>query len=255
MTLAKPAASERAWALSFGTGSRLELRERLARLGDLGLAEREHRDAYTAHALAAELADERERDAAVTSDLALVAYERKWARRLVRLQRAHPARWTVPGFSDDELCAELTLRLIDTLRTKAAELGASDHRAGKEWGLLFLAQQRRALRASFRLKIVLEDPTPVRDRTPNEEERLLMAEAMGLRELARDRVEMSLTRPQRRWLSALKLSANAGAFFESSGEPNLAAASRLLGKHRSSAQRAFGELRERFTRELRNLDW
>jgi hypothetical protein len=48
----------------------------------------------------------------------------------------------------------------------------------------------------------------------------------------------------------LKLSARSGGFFESSAEPNLSAASRVLGKNRSSAQRAYRELQTRFTAEL-----
>jgi hypothetical protein len=39
----------------------------------------------------------------------------------------------------------------------------------------------------------------------------------------------------------------------SSDAPNLSAASRLLGKNRSSAQRAFRELQARFDRERRRL--
>ena len=88
---------------------------------------------------------------------------------------------------------------------------------------------------------------------PNEEERLIDDEAAALRELARERATRSLSVPQRRWLAALTLSANAGAFFEASGKPNLSAASRVLGKDRSSAVRAFGELQHHFGRELGKL--
>jgi hypothetical protein len=73
------------------------------------------------------------------------------------------------------------------------------------------------------------------------------------RALAQQRAEQALSRPQRQWLSALKLSARAGGFFESSAEPNLSAASRVLGRNRSSAQRAYGELQTRFGRELQRL--
>jgi hypothetical protein len=52
----------------------------------------------------------------------------------------------------------------------------------------------------------------------------------------------------------MKMTANAGAFFESSGELNLAAVSRVLDKDRSSAHRAFEEISHRFCRELDALD-
>jgi hypothetical protein len=72
-------------------------------------------------------------------------------------------------------------------------------------------------------------------------------------QLAGRRAEETLSRPQRTWLAAMKLSANAGAFFESSGNFNLAAASRVLTKDRSSAHRAFGELQSHFGQELEKL--
>jgi len=52
----------------------------------------------------------------------------------------------------------------------------------------------------------------------------------------------------------LRLRARSGAFFESSGKPNLAAAARLTGKDRSSAKRAFEELSRHFSRELAKLE-
>lgn len=81
-----------------------------------------------------------------------------------------------------------------------------------------------------------------------------LARLQRARALARERAERSLSRPQRAWLAALERSANAGAFFESSGLPNLSAASRVLGKDRSSAQRAYRELRGRFIEELNRLE-
>ncbi|HEY3496138.1 MAG TPA: hypothetical protein VGK73_15675 [Polyangiaceae bacterium] len=254
------------WAESFGSGSRRELEARLADAlsrapspaGDARVAlvaelERAHHARYGSRALAAEANDERERDRAAAGDAALVRYEGKWARRLDKLLRAHPERWRLYGISDEELRDELTLRLIDALRSKAA-LFARDERAGKEWGLCFLARERHALRAGFRLNVVLADPTPVLDRAPDEEERFLALESDALVALARERAERSLNRPQRRWLAALKLSANAGGFFETSGRLNLSAASRLLDKHRSSALRAFSELQRHFGRELERLE-
>ncbi len=74
--------------------------------------------------------DARERDAARTDGAALARYDRKWALRLVRLQRAHPGRWRVPGLYDEELRDELTLRMIEQLRAappaRAFELEPAD---------------------------------------------------------------------------------------------------------------------------------
>jgi hypothetical protein len=202
--------------------------------------------------LSREARDVRERDAAVTSDAALVRYEAKWRAALERLFRVHPARWAVPGLSDGEVIDELTLRLIEAVRSNSGEL-QRHHRPGREWGLSFLAGERRRLRRSFRLNVVLADVTPVLDRTLTEEEQLIEHQTKECYELARARGERSLSRPQRRWLAALKEGADAGAFFEASGNLNLAAASRLNGKHRSSAQRAFRELERHFGRELARI--
>jgi hypothetical protein len=198
--------------------------------------------------------DLEERDQAVTNDAALVLYEQKWKQRLIGLQRAHPNRWSVRGLSDEELRDELTLRLIDAIRSRPDEL-ALHQRPGREWGLGFLAHELRGLRKSFRLNVVLADaPVGLVDRAPNEEERFLALEADGNRALARERAEATLNRPQRRWLAAMKMTANAGAFFESSGKLNLSAVSRLLDKNRSSAVRAYGELSRHFSEELAKLD-
>lgn len=202
--------------------------------------------------------DERERDLAVTDDEALVAYERKWARRIEKLQRAHPARWYVPGYSDEELRDELTLRLIDAVRTKPGEW-ACHARPGEPWGFSFVVAQLRALRRGRKLRVVLTDHAAALDRAdrfaraPSEEERLIAEESARALGLARERAESGLTRPQRRWLEAMRSTADAGAFFAASGELNLAAASRVLAKNRSSAQRAFAELQDRFKRERRKL--
>ena len=247
------------WKDSFGSGSQRELQARLedALAGSspssadalAAAIERAHRSRYGQSALASERDDEHERDRALSDDRALVRYEGKWAKRLDRLFRAHPERWHLAGISDEELRDELTLRLIDTLRSKPSEVSRHE-RAGKEWGLCFLSHARREVRAGFRLNVVLADATPAQDRAQTEEERLIELETDGLFAAARARAEANLSRPQRRWLAALKLSANAGAFFETSGRVNLAAASRLLDKHRSSAQRAFAELQRHFVREL-----
>jgi hypothetical protein len=207
---------------------------------------------YGSAALALELADERERDAAAASDAALVTYERKWSKRLARLQRMKPARWAVRELSAEELHAELTLRLLDAVRSVEGEF-SRDERAGREWGLTFLVRQRAALRQRFRLDVSLVEE-PVCAVPSTQEDALIDAQSERLFELARERAESTLSRPQRRWLSAMRLSANAGGFFESSGRLNLAAASRLLERNRSSAQRAFAELQSRFSAELSKLD-
>lgn len=205
--------------------------------------------------LSAEQADERDRDAAVVSDAALVAYEAKWRRKLGRLQRAHPARWRVFGLSDEEVIDSLTLRLIEVVRSEPGEFERY-RRSGKEWGLSCAEEQLQRLKKVFRLNAVPADfnEEPVPERAANQEEQWLELEAQRTRTLAQECAERGLNRPQRAWLAALKLSANAGAFFESSDLPNLSAASRVLGKDRSSALRAYRELRGRFREELDRLE-
>jgi len=184
----------------------------------------------------------------------LVAYEAKWRRKLQRLQRAHPERWRVPGLSAEEVLDLLTLRLIEVVTADGTAL-PKYRRAGKEWGMLCVQEHLRTLRKSFGLSAIFADfdEAPLFTHAPSQEEQWLDWEASRSRALARERAELGLSRPQRRWLAALKLSANAGAFFESSDEPNLSAASRLLGKNRSSAQRAYRELQCRFIKELNHL--
>lgn len=203
-------------------------------------------------AVAAELSDRRERDAARTDDRALVAYEAKWQRKLARLQRSFPERWRVAGLSDEEVRDQLTLRLIEAVREPdGTQLGLE--RAGKEWGLLVAQHALRALRRAFRIKVAPAGLTSGQwsSAGPNQEEQWLQGEAEVCRRSAQERAERSLSRPQRRWLEALKLSAQAGGFFAASAEPNLSAASRVLGKNRSSAQRAFRELQMRFSAQLK----
>ncbi len=201
----------------------------------------------SARALAAELCDRRERDAALVDDAALVAYEAKWQRKLFKLQRTYPARWRVAGLSDEEVRDLLTLRLIEAVRrAEVAEL--SQQRSGREWGLLVIQAELRALRRAFKLDVTPADfsEAPISSRLPNQEEQWLEDELQRGRALAQAHAERGLSRPQRQWLAALKLSARAGGFFEASAEPNLSAASRVLGKNRSSAQRAYRELQTRF---------
>ena len=204
-----------------------------------------------AQGLAAEQSDRAERDAAIIDDRALVAYEAKWQRRLRRLQQTFPERWRVAGLSNEEVRDSLTLRLIEAVRRASPE-DLALARPGKEWGLLIAQRELRALRKSFRLGATPADfsEAPSFFHELNQEELLLAGEAERELGLAQQRAEQGLSRPQRQWLAALKLSARAGGFFESSAEPNLSAASRVLGKNRSSAQRAYRELKSRFGREL-----
>lgn len=201
-----------------------------------------------------ELSEDAERDAAVRDDLALVHYEAKWRRILRALQQAHPGRFRVPGLSQEEVRDLLTLRLIEVLRSDPGEFWRYQ-RPGRAWAMQCMQEHLRVLRKCFRLDAIPADlrEVPLRAYTLDQEEQWLEREAEQGRAMAQQRAERALSRPQRQWLAALKLSANAGAFFQSSELPNLSAASRLLGKDRSSAQRAYQELRVRFGRELKRL--
>jgi hypothetical protein len=205
-------------------------------------------------AIEGEQADLRERDAAAHDDAALVAYQAKWQRRLRRLQQRFPERWRVAGLSDEEVRDFLTLRLLEAVRQPTpAELALV--RPGKEWGLLIAQREKQKLRKTFRIRIFTSEASESLSQVlaPSQEQRWLDDEAEQGRALAQARAEQQLSRGQRRWLAALKLSARAGEFFESSAEPNLSAAARLLGKNRSSAQRSYRELQARFSRELSRL--
>jgi len=165
----------------------------------------------------------------------------------------------VPGWSDEEVRDALTLRLVEAVRAPAADASAvpcplSD--ASKEWGLRVVERHLALLRKTFRLRTRTVDlrQAPLPGREPTEEERCLEREADAARAIAGRFAELSLNQPQRRWLAALKEAARAGAFFRASDAPNLSVASRLLGKNRSSAQRAFHELQARFDRERRRLE-
>jgi hypothetical protein len=195
--------------------------------------------------------DVAERDRAIADDRALVSYQAKWQRKLRGLQQSFPERWRVAGLSDEEVRDSLTLRLIEAVRAASPEELALC-RPGKEWGLLIVEQELRRLRKSFKLGATPSDFSEAPGWQPeaNQEELLLAGEAEQQRSQAQARAEQGLSRPQRQWLAALKLSARAGEFFAASAEPNLSAASRLLGKNRSSAQRAYCEIKSRFGREL-----
>ncbi|MGC4092819.1 MAG: hypothetical protein QM756_34030 [Polyangiaceae bacterium] len=244
----------------YGGASRRHLASRCAELWQAGSAgdvlqraEAEHLARFGTAKLLAEREDELERDAARSDDAALVAYERKWSRRLSCLQRRRSAYWTLPGLSADELRDELTLRLVEALRSPTHDFTRCE-RAGREWGLAFLVAERRALRRSYRLPMVLTDPPTHYGAATDCEERLIEEQSTRLLTQAGELAEASLSSSQRRWLSAMKWSANAGGFFAASGALNLAQVSRLLDRNRSSAQRAFEELRHRFASELERLE-
>jgi hypothetical protein len=163
----------------------------------------------------------------MSTDDALVTFLAGWQSSLARLQRAYPARWHVAGLSDEEVRDALTLQLLEIVRSEP-RMALPDHATA----FRIVRRQLAALRKSFRLGAT---PTDFNE-TPLQQ------------------LEPGLSTPQRRWLAAFKLAANGGAFFEASDEPNLSAASRVLGRHRSSAQRAYQELQTQFQRELRRSD-
>jgi hypothetical protein len=212
----------------------------------------------------AAVADEHERDLAAASDAALVAYQHKWERKIARLQRAHRARWHVPGLSDDEVRDALTLRLIEAIRApegatdaaRASSTGAPAPPAGKEWGLCVVEAELAALRRRFRLGATPMDfeGAALREREPSQEERWLELEAERCRALAEEQAERRLSRSLARWLDALKSAARDGAFFQTSDRLNSSAASRRLDRNRSSAARAYNALRVLFTSELERVE-
>ena len=189
------------------------------------------------------------------SDGALVAYLAKWERRLSRLQKAHPERWRVPGLSEDEVRDALTLGLVEAIR---AEAEAPAHaRPGREWGLAVVLDRLASLRGAFRLEatpVDFREPPALRQREPTLEERWLAHEEEACRAEAREGAERTLSKPQRQWYAAMRLAARGGEFFEASDRLNLSAAARILGKNRSSAQRAYSELQARFAEELEKVE-
>ncbi len=256
------------WAGKFGWGSRAELEQQLAsalaRLSEVhgGVTsadseqiclqlERAHAARFGWTALRAEFADERERDLAMVDESRLVSYQGKWEKKLSKLQRAHPQRWRVRGLSDEEARDLLTLRLIEAVRTEA-ETHQRYSRPGREWALGLFQHHLLELRKRFRLEITATnfDDAPFCERRPSQEERCLELEAERRRAAAGFGARQTLSRPQRRWLAALEQTAAQGNFFRASDELNLSAASRVLGKSRSAASRAYRELQTHFMREL-----
>lgn len=207
----------------------------------------------------------------MNSDDDLVAYLERWRRSLIRLQRAYPARWHVPGLSEEETRDALLLTLLEVARTDStkeatASVGSSvgPRKAGRflapEEVLRILRRRRSELFRRFRLGatpvdfVSLGDACGVVRHELDHEACYVELENEALRAAAADAASAALSRPQRRWLSAFKLAAHAGNFFGTSEEPNLSAASRVLGRHRSSAQRAYRELQSSFQRERRRWD-
>lgn len=252
------------WSIRFGSASTAELGLRaVATLAGHDAEaealcwqlERAHVARFGRAALNAERSDDVARTSARESDRELAHYQHTWERRLARLQRAHPGRWRVPGLSDDEVRDAITLHLIELI---VAPPGGEPPpgRPGKRWGLCMAQAQLAILRRTFRLGALPTDfdATPVLERAPNQEERCLELEADQRRALAGARAERQLNRPQRTWLGAMQHAAADGEFFASSDQLNLSAASRQLGKNRSSAQRAYRALQECFQRELARLE-
>ncbi|HEY2512218.1 MAG TPA: hypothetical protein VGI39_15230 [Polyangiaceae bacterium] len=207
-------------------------------------------------ALDSEFADARERDRARQSDRALVAYVAKWERRIGRLQKAHPERWRVPGLSPEEVRDALTLTLVEAIRAEGDDPPVHA-RAGREWGLAVALDRLAELRGAFRLEatpVDFREPPALRQREPTLEEQWLEHEGEACRAEAREGAERGLSKPQRRWYAAMRLAARGGEFFETSDRLNLSAAARILGKNRSSAQRAYSELQARFAEELEKVE-
>lgn len=180
------------------------------------------------------------------ADGALVRFLDDSGRMLRRLQAAHPARWRVRGVSEEEVRDTLLLRLLEAAVADPSVIERRDV------AFALIQTELAALRHRFRLPVTPLDfnEVAVAERAPTQEEQLGELEhERALREAAA-RAEATLSRPQRKWLSAMKLAARGGGFFASSQELNLAAASRACGQHRSSAQRAFGSLKAHFSREL-----
>lgn len=180
----------------------------------------------------------------------LIAYLSAWARSLSRLQRAYPARWRVPGLSEEEVRDALTLRLLEAAWGETA-VPLPD----RATALRMMREQLAALRKRFRLGATPTDfdEATLRDRSESEEARWLELEEDACRREAAAAAGTRLSKHQRRWLTAFELAANDGAFFASSDAPNLSAASRVMRRHRSSAQRAYQQLCAQFQHERRRI--
>jgi hypothetical protein len=178
----------------------------------------------------------------------LLTFQRRWERKLTHLQRTYPGRWYVPGLSDEEVRDALTLRLLEEV-CRERQPGSLD---GDDWPLALAQRHLRVLRRRFRLAATPMDLRQVSPagRGPTQEEQLLDLERARCRAQAGDLAERELSHAQRRWLAAMKSAAAGDQFFAASEQLNLSAASRLLGKDRSSAQRAYRQIQRQFRRQL-----
>lgn len=195
----------------------------------------------------------------------LVQYLEAWERKLKKLQRRHPERWCVRGWSNEEVRDALTLHLFEAVHEgddarphgdDARREGDDARREGDDWALELLTRRVRELQRGSRLNVTVMDlsEAPLLQREPSHEERILELEDNARRSAAAERAREGLNQPQRRWFAAMQWTANRGDFFESSDRPNLSAASRVIGKNRSSAARAYRELQARFQEELGRLE-
>lgn len=255
------------WRQCFGIASCAELEVRLAHaLGDyerdagefegqISAVERAHVERYGSAALSAEYADDAERELARQSAAALAEYVARWTRKFARLQRVYPARWCVPALSPEEVRDAFSLRIWELISGDRASERAHC-RAGRAWGLGVALRELRSLRRRFKVAAVSVDfwATPQAERAPNQEARLLDFEAETCRALAERQARGRLSPVQKRWLSALEAAARGGGFFRSSQALNLSAASRALGKNRSSALRAYRQLEDEFQRALDRIE-
>lgn len=217
-------------------------------------------------------------------ETSLVQYLKVWEHKVRKLQRRHPERWCVRGWSDEEVRDALTLHLFEAVQFEAVQGGgnasfsSADVPCGNgdarpdsddvprgnddaqpdsdDWALDLLARRVRELQRGSRLNVTVMDlsDAPLLQREPSHEERYLEQEDDTRHATAAERARESLNQPQRRWLAAMQWTANRGDFFESSDRPNLSAASRVIGKNRSSAARAYKELQARFQEELERLE-
>jgi hypothetical protein len=93
--------------------------------------------------------DERRRLNAARSDDAMQKYLARWDRSIKKFRIAFPRRWRVPGLSDEELRAELQLRLLNRLR--GGLTWEAYEKPGAEATYMFLDRERNAMRKRNRM--------------------------------------------------------------------------------------------------------
>lgn len=252
------------WSTRYGRGSVLALvaaateldcpSESEAHAAKLRVLEQRHIERHGEHALYAEKSDELARDAGRASSPALVQYHTHWDARLRRMARRHPERFRAPGLSPEEVRDALTLALLHAVRNSDGD--GEFTLPGKEWGLLVMMAELRALRQRFRLEAESVDfrTLTLAKSEPSQEERWLEHETEVCHSESAAAAVKRLTTSERQWFATLRMAARQGQFFEASDRPNLSAASRILGKDRSSAHRAYREIQVRFQAELRRRE-